>query len=72
MVVTARKREENILDVPLSITALTSENIEAKGIGEFKDIISFTPGFHFAEHSVGRADDQIEFCYQGNAYQSRE
>ena len=56
LVVTARKREENILDVPLSITALTSENIEAKGIGEFKDIISFTPGFHFAEHSVGRAD----------------
>ena len=55
LVVTARKREENVLDVPLSITALTSENIEAKGIGEFKDIIAFTPGFHFAEHSVGRA-----------------
>ena len=54
--VTARKREENILEVPLSITALTSSDIEQKGIGEFKDIIAFTPGFHFAEHSVGRAD----------------
>jgi len=54
--VTARKREENILDVPLAITALTSDDIEARGIGEFKDIIAFTPGFHFAEHSVGRAD----------------
>ena len=56
LVVTARKREENVLDVPLSITALTADNIEAKGIGEFKDMIAFTPGFHFAEHSVGRAD----------------
>ena len=56
IVVTARKREESLLEVPLSITALTSDDIEQKGIGEFKDIISFTPGFHFAEHSVGRAD----------------
>ena len=56
LVVTARKREENVLEVPLSITALTADNIEAKGIGEFKDMIAFTPGFHFAEHSVGRAD----------------
>ena len=56
IVVTARKREENILEVPLAITALTSTDIEEKGIGEFKDIIAFTPGFHFAEHSVGRAD----------------
>ena len=56
IVVTARKREENILDVPLAITALSASDIEDKGIGEFKDIIAFTPGFHFAEHSVGRAD----------------
>ena len=56
IVVTARKREENILDVPLAITALSANDIEDKGIGEFKDIIAFTPGFHFAEHSVGRAD----------------
>lgn len=56
IVVTARKREEKLLEVPLSLTALTSEDIEQRGIGEFKDIIAFTPGFHFAEHSVGRAD----------------
>ena len=56
IVVTARKREENILDVPLAITALSARDIENKGISEFKDIIAFTPGFHFAEHSVGRAD----------------
>ena len=54
--VTARKREESLLEVPIAITALTAADIEAKGINEFKDIIAFTPGFHFAEHSVGRAD----------------
>ena len=52
LVVTARKREENVLEVPLSITALTADNIEAKGIGEFKDMIAFTPGFHFTECSA--------------------
>ena len=48
IVVTARKREESLLEVPLAITALTSADIEARGINEFKDIIAFTPGFHFA------------------------
>lgn len=56
VVVTARKREEALLDVPLTMTALTADAIEAKGIVEFKDVIDFTPGFFFAEHSVGRGD----------------
>lgn len=56
VVVTARKREEALLDVPLTMTALTSDDIEAKGLTEFKDVIDFTPGFFFAEHSVGRGD----------------
>jgi len=54
--VTARKREESLLEVPLAITAITSSDIDQKGMTEFKDIIAFTPGFHFSEHSVGRAD----------------
>jgi len=56
IVVTSRKREESLLDVPLSITALTSADLEIKGIRDFKDVIDFTPGFFFAEHSVGRGD----------------
>ncbi len=56
VVVTARKREEALLDVPLAITALSAGDIEAKGLTEFKDVIDFTPGFFFAEHSVGRGD----------------
>lgn len=54
--VTARKREESILEIPLAVTALTAADIEVKGIDQFKNIVDFTPGFFFAEHSVGRAD----------------
>ena len=56
VVVTARKREESLLEAPLSITAITAGDIEARGITEFADLVDFTPGFFFAEHSVGRGD----------------
>jgi iron complex outermembrane receptor protein len=56
VVVTARKREEALLDVPLALTALTSGAIEDKGIVQFKDMVDFTPGFFFSEHTVGRGD----------------
>jgi outer membrane receptor protein involved in Fe transport len=45
IVVTARKREENLQDVPLSITAFTADNLAAAGIRSIQDIAAFTPGF---------------------------
>ena len=56
VVVTARKREESLLDVPLALTALSAGDIEANGMVNFKDIVDFTPGFFFSEVSVGRGD----------------
>ena len=56
VVVTARKREESLLEVPVAITAITAGDIEARGITQFVDLVDFTPGFFFAEHSVGRGD----------------
>ena len=61
IVVTARKREENILDVPLAITALSASDIEDKGISEFKDIIAFTPGFHLQNTLLEERIDPIEY-----------
>ena len=52
--VTARKRDESLLDVPLAITAFTANDLERMAIKELPDIVEFTPGFHYAEHSVGR------------------
>ena len=52
--VTARKREESIQDAPYTITALTSQEIEVKGINELQDIGSFSPGFFYSENAVGK------------------
>ena len=52
--VTARKRDESIQDAPYTITALTSADIEVKGINELQDIVSFSPGFFYSENAVGK------------------
>ncbi|NHK28925.1 TonB-dependent receptor [Parvularcula flava] len=42
--VTAQKREENIQDVPISVTALSEEQLDRSGVADIKDLISITPG----------------------------
>ncbi len=49
IVVTARKRAENIQDTPLAIDAFTSDMIESAGIRNMTDVAKFTPGFSFDE-----------------------
>jgi iron complex outermembrane receptor protein len=48
VVVTARKTSEQLLDVPLAITAFTAEAIEARGIANLDDVAAFTPGLTFS------------------------
>src|SRR5262249_56297808 len=44
VVVTATRREEAISNIPISVTAITSANIDALGIRDFNDVARFTPG----------------------------
>jgi outer membrane receptor protein involved in Fe transport len=44
VVVTATRHEEALSRVPLSVTALTQETMDEKGIKDFLDIARFTPG----------------------------
>jgi iron complex outermembrane receptor protein len=44
IVVTATRREENISKVPISITALSQNALDTRGIRDFTDIVRFTPG----------------------------
>jgi iron complex outermembrane receptor protein len=44
IVVTARKRSENVQSIPVSITAFSAETIQAKGITTLSDIARNTPG----------------------------
>ena len=48
IVVTARKTEERLIDVPLAITALSDKAIEERGIRNLDDIAANTPGLTFS------------------------
>jgi iron complex outermembrane recepter protein len=44
VVVTATRHEEALSKVPISVTALTQETMDQKGIKDFLDVARFTPG----------------------------
>lgn len=47
ILVTARRAEESLQKVPLSITAIGAADIESMGIARVEDIAAMTPGFSF-------------------------
>ena len=54
IIVTSRKREESLFDIPVAVTAFSAEDILNGGLEELPDLVSHTPGFHYAENSVTR------------------
>jgi outer membrane receptor protein involved in Fe transport len=44
IVVTSTRREESLSKVPISVTALTQEDMDTKGIKDITDVVRFTPG----------------------------
>jgi iron complex outermembrane receptor protein len=44
IVVTATRHEEGLSKVPISVTALTQEALDIRGIKDFQDVAKFTPG----------------------------
>ncbi len=52
IVVTARRQEESLMQVPLAISAFTSKDIEASGIKNLTDLSAVTPGL-FAVNQTG-------------------
>src|SRR6266403_1122977 len=47
VVVTATRREESLSKVPISVTALTQESLDNRGIKDFSEVARFTPGVNF-------------------------
>ncbi|GLQ22092.1 TonB-dependent receptor [Algimonas porphyrae] len=45
IIVTARKQAENILEVPLAVTAISAADIDAANLENIVDLAAFTPGF---------------------------
>ena len=48
IVVTAQKREEDVQDVPISISAFSAETLEEAGVKDIRDLKFITPGLSFA------------------------
>ena len=55
IVVTARKKEENLNEVPIAVTAFTASDIESRDFAQLEDIQLFTPGFSFTNLQGGSA-----------------
>ena len=58
VVVTTRKREENLQDIPLAVSAITAEQIQRQGINSLSDVVASQPSVQF-DQSYGPADNRI-------------
>jgi len=64
IVVTARKREENLKEIPLSISAFSAADIEKKGFKGLEDIAFAAPGMQYSNQGgqiPGRYTSAIRF-----------
>lgn len=57
VIVSARKREESLQEVPLSIAVFDTEALQERNIQTVYDVATFTPNFSFNRNSVGRRLD---------------
>jgi iron complex outermembrane recepter protein len=53
IIVTAQKRSERLMDVPLSISASTGDTLKQHGISSPGDLQKVVPGFTYAESAYG-------------------
>lgn len=56
IVVTARRREESLLQVPVAISAVTASVIQDRGLKTIQEISEFTPGMFSQVGGNGRTD----------------
>ncbi len=54
IIVTAQKREQSILDVPISVTALSGDLLEERGFNEVNDLQFIAPNLTFSQGNTSR------------------
>ena len=52
VIVTAQKREQSLQDVPISITAISGEQIQDAAINSFNDLDNYIPNFQVSENAI--------------------
>lgn len=65
IVVTARRRAENLQDVPVAVTALGGDELVARGIGTASDLVASTPGLQVQPGLEGRTAARFYIRGQG-------
>lgn len=50
IIVSARRREERLQDVPVVVTAVTSETVEKLNLREAKELVGLVPGLDFKSY----------------------
>lgn len=65
IVVTARLREERLKDVPISITALSSAQLEAQGIAQTTDLFGKVPSLYFSQGNFSPTSDFTYLVIRG-------
>ena len=61
VIVTAQKREQNIYEVPVAISAFTAETMERQGISDLTDIGKFVPNLNVTGFSAGHTSSVNPF-----------
>lgn len=70
IVVTARRREENLQEIPVAVSAFTPELLQAKGISQPYDLIGNVPGLTVQGGSASRNDVLFFIRGQGQTFGS--
>jgi iron complex outermembrane receptor protein len=52
IVITAEKRSETLQSVPISVSAFTASQLEARGIQNTENLAEFTPGLQFSNNTI--------------------
>jgi len=55
IVVTAQKRAERIQDIPISVSAVSAEDMDRAGAGDFHDLLLSIPGVSFSSSEPGQS-----------------
>jgi iron complex outermembrane receptor protein len=55
VIVTARKREENVQDTPIAITAILADDLDKRGVSDFRQLSNNNPNVRIAEGNAGSA-----------------
>jgi outer membrane receptor protein involved in Fe transport len=66
IVVTAQKREERLVEVPMSITVLSRETLERSGATQFRDIANAIPGLSYQTLGAGSSQISLRGITTGN------